>query len=300
MRFLLATALFALSLCAAQDPTVALTFDDLPSADTTDPEAALRMNQGILLALKRFHAPAIGFVNQKMVETLGRKPLRGWQQNLNSLGNHTYAHLDLNSLTVAQFQQEVILGEPSLPTHPRWLRFPFNHAGDTAEKQAAVQAFLATRGYRIAACTIDNEDYEWSRTYDLLLAQHALDDAGRLRAEYLTYTASKIDYYSELHTQIFGRPIPHVMLLHVNQLNADTIQQTLEIFKAKHYRFVTLDIAQSDPAYRTPLPQATAYGPMWGYRWAKALGIKVDGSREPSPPEWVLHRRQVSAQQGMF
>jgi len=57
MLFLLATALFALSLCAAQNPTVALTFDALPSADTTDPEAALRMNQDILLALKRFHAP---------------------------------------------------------------------------------------------------------------------------------------------------------------------------------------------------------------------------------------------------
>ncbi len=88
----------------------------------------------------------------------------------------------------------------------------------------------------------------------LLLAQHALDDAERLRAEYLTYTASKIDYYSDLHIEIFGRPIPHVMLLHVNQLNADTIQQTLEIFKAKHYRFVISDKAQSDPAYRTPLP----------------------------------------------
>ncbi len=291
MRFPLSAALFAISLGAAQDPTVAFTFDDLPSADTTDPDVALRMNQSILLALKRFHVPAIGFVNEKKVETLGRKPLRGWTRNNNSLGNHTYAHLDLNSLTAAQFQQEVIRGERSLPPHHRWLRFPFNHAGDTAEKQAAVQAFLTARGYRIAACTIENEDYEWSRTYDLLLAQHATDGAERLRQEYLSYTASKIDYYSDLQTEVFGRPIPHVMLLHVNRLNADTIQQTLEIFKAKHYRFVTLENAQADPAYRTALPQATAYGPMWGYRWAKALGKKVDGSREPSPPDWVLHRQ---------
>ncbi len=289
MRVPIATVFFSAFLCAAQSRSVALTFDDLPSADTTDPDTALRMNRTILRALKHFHAPSIGFVNEKKVETLGRQPLQGWSQNGNSLGNHAYAHLDLNTLTAEQFQQEVVRGEPSLPPHPRWLRFPFNHSGETAEKQAAVQAFLSTRGYRIAACTIDNEDYEWSRAYDLLLRKHATAQARRLRAEYLIYTASKIDYYSDLHAQVFGRSIPHVMLLHVNQLNAATIAQALEIFKSKRYRFVTLEQAQSDPAYETPLPQATAYGPMWGYRWAKALHVKIDGSREPSPPEWVVH-----------
>ncbi len=89
MRFSLATAFWALSLGDAQGPTIAITFDDLPSVDTTDPDLALGVNQGILLARKRFHAPAIGFVNEKKLETLGRKPLRGWQQNLNFLRNHT-------------------------------------------------------------------------------------------------------------------------------------------------------------------------------------------------------------------
>jgi len=27
---------------------------------------------------------------------------------------------------------------------------------------------------------------------------------------------------------------------------------------------------------------------MWGYRWAKELGVKVDGRIEPQPPAWVL------------
>ena len=26
---------------------------------------------------------------------------------------------------------------------------------------------------------------------------------------------------------------------------------------------------------------------MWGYRWARTLNIKVDGSREPEVPAWV-------------
>jgi len=31
----------------------------------------------------------------------------------------------------------------------------------------------------------------------------------------------------------------------------------------------------------------SSFGPMWGYRWAKALGIKVDGRLEPAFPTWV-------------
>ena len=26
---------------------------------------------------------------------------------------------------------------------------------------------------------------------------------------------------------------------------------------------------------------------MWSYRWAKVLGVKVDGSKEPEPAAWV-------------
>src|SRR5258708_36146858 len=39
-----------------------------------------------------------------------------------------------------------------------------------------------------------------------------------------------------------------------------------ELFEQKHYRFVTLDAALSDPAYNTPdtfVPRFSKYGPMW-------------------------------------
>jgi hypothetical protein len=26
---------------------------------------------------------------------------------------------------------------------------------------------------------------------------------------------------------------------------------------------------------------------MWGYRWARERGVKVDGSLEPEPPKWI-------------
>ncbi len=78
------------------------------------------------------------------------------------------------------------------------------------------------------------------------------------------------------------------MLLHANRLNAELIDKLLQIFEQKHYRFVTLDQAQSDAAYSTP-EVVSKYGEMWGYRWAKQRAVKVNGSLETEPSPWILH-----------
>jgi hypothetical protein len=110
----------------------------------------------------------------------------------------------------------------------------------------------------------------------------------RLQADYLSYTAAEIDYYSRLNDTVFGRRIPDVMLLHANRLNADLMDQVLSIFERKQYRFITLEQAQSDPAYETLDTLVTKFGPMWGYRRAQERGIKVNGRLEPDPPRWIL------------
>lgn len=283
MRF----SLFLLSAisCLAQTRTVALTFDDLPPEDET-------INKRILDALAKHHAWAIAFVNeQKVAVPRGEAMVQDWVTRGLNLGNHTYSHRDLDQMTVDEFKDEVIRGEKTIAQlggRPKYLRFPFNHGGDTKEKHEAVAAFLAERGYRVATCTIDNEDYMFSHAYDAMLAHKDQAAAAKLRAEYLAYTATEIDYYTQLHVRVFGREIPHVMLFHGNRLNAELMDQLLEIFEDKHYRFVTLDAAQSDAAYKTPDTYVTKFGPMWGYRWAAQLGINVDGRLESEPSSWIL------------
>jgi peptidoglycan-N-acetylglucosamine deacetylase len=283
---------------AAQTRTVALTFDDLPVAATKDPAEAQSINRNLLDALKKHHASAIGFVNEKTVEELGRdngkRILEQWVREGLDLGNHTFSHADLNDITLAQFKQEVVTGEGSLRPMltevskiPRYLRFPYNHTGDTKEKHDSVAVFLKQRGYQVAACTIDNEDYLFNAAYIQMLAKKDDASAAKLRAEYLAYTAFEIDYYASLHAKVFGREIPQVMLLHANRLNADVIDKILVILEGKLYRFVSLEAAQSDPAYHVPDTFVTKFGPMWGYRLAKELDIKVDGSSEPEPPSWI-------------
>lgn len=291
---------FLCSICAAsaQSRTVALTFDDLPLAEHDEPAQAESIISTIINSLDKHHAPAIGFVIGKRISDIGKNQgvrlLQRWIDHGYDLGNHSFSHPDFNVLTVEQFEQDVIsneailkplLGKTSKTLH--YFRFPYNHTGDTQAKHDAIARSLKERGYEPAACTIDNEDYVFNRAYLQMLAHKDSAAAERLRQEYLAYTSTEIDYYNGLHKQIFGREIPQVMVLHANQLNADVIDQVLALFEEKQYRFVTLDQAQADPAYQTPDTLAVTGGLMWGYRWAKERGIKVDGSLEKEPAAWI-------------
>ena len=169
----------------AQVRTVAMTVDDLPLASgIPEPELALdikmaeRVNEAIVHAFTRRHIPATGFVIERRAEDLGlpvsRKILKLWTRPGFDLGNHLYSHPDVNALSVDQIEAEVTRGEATFAPllrrtgrNPRFLRFPYNHTGDTLEKHDAIAAFLSAHGYRPAPCTIDNSDYEFNVAYAL-------------------------------------------------------------------------------------------------------------------------------------
>jgi peptidoglycan/xylan/chitin deacetylase (PgdA/CDA1 family) len=282
-----------------------MTVDDLPFASGTssrlsagDAKRAVQVNATILRAFARNRIPATGFVIGQRAEQLGlpvsRKILTAWIQPGFDLGNHLYSHPDINALSVEQVEEEIIRGEAAfsslLGSHsrkPQFLRFPFNHTGDSKQKHDAIAAFLSARGYRLAPCTIDNSDYEFNETYALALARHDRQTAAKLRADYIAYTAQEIDWYTALDKTVFGYEPPHVMLLHDSPLNADTIADILSLFQRRGYTFVTLAEALQDAAYAVPETYITQYGPMWGYRWAQELHVQVDGRGEPDPPAWV-------------
>ncbi len=289
-------ALLLAAAASAQTREVALTFDDLPSAGDVTPAEAEAINRAIVAELGKHRAPAVGFVNEKAGERIGtarwERILNGWLDAGLELGNHTFAHLDLNDLRPEEFERQVILGEAVFArllakrgAKPRYLRFPFNHIGGTEDSRKAAATFLASRGYEIAACTIDTSDYEFSRAYDAALA--AKDAAAaRIEREYLDYTAVQIAYYDKLNAQVLGRTAPHVMLLHANRLNAAVLARILEIFEARAFRFVALEKAQADPAYAIEVA-ANKFGPMWGYRLARTMRVKVNGAAEMEPSEWI-------------
>jgi len=311
MRLSLLGVAAALSLASsldlyAQDRTVAITVDDLPYADGTnadlniaDVSTAEMINRKLLAAFRNRHVPVTGFVIQKRVESLGPTSgltiLKQWIAGGFDLGNHTYSHSDMNSLSTEQIEKEIVQGETTIAPLMKevrkkivFFRFPMNHTGDTKSKHDDIATYLAKRGYELATCTIDTSDFLFNNAYTRMLIKHDDTAAQKLRLEYLAYTKAEIDYYAALNRQVLGYEPPQVMVLHDNRLNGAVIDEILTLFEEKDYRFVSLDVAQSDPAYRLPNTYITKFGPMWGYRWAKELSVKVNGNVEPEPPKWIL------------
>ena len=281
--------------------TVAMTFDDLPLAhsepDETQRAAAAAINRHILAALKRHRAPATGFVTEQRVRALGAgadRLLAGWNRGRYALANHGFAHADANALDLAAIAREITLGETTIDPLARkagrklrFFRFPYNHLGETAEKQAGAMRLLEAHGYQLAAATIDTSDYLFDKAYAKALQVRDGEMQAKIKQAYLDHTATQIGYYADLNRQVLGYEPPAIMLLHINRLNAATLDAQLALFRRAGYRFVSLAEAQTDPAYAQPPRLPTRFGPMWGYRWARDRGVRVNGSMEQEPPAWI-------------
>ena len=307
MRYLL-LFIFVVGLAAsahAQTPsrTIAVTFDDLPYVRMSDAPylpSARTATAKILSTLKKHKVPAVGFVNERQLEYGNDREartalLREWVANGMMLGNHTYSHPDFNQLTVAQFEEEIEKGDvvtrqlmQSRRPYQLYFRHPMTHTGDTLEKKEAIEKFLAARGYKVTPHTIENSDFIFNVPYAQAMEKGDTALMKRVRDAYLDLTFAATEFAEKISPQIFGREIPQLLLIHSNDINADCLDEILQRFEARGYKFVTLDKVMSDPAYETKDTYVNKYGPTWFIRWSKSKGMKLDFSGDPDPPKWVM------------
>jgi peptidoglycan/xylan/chitin deacetylase (PgdA/CDA1 family) len=304
---LLVLMLFAASFAQTKTPPrrMAVTIDDLPYIRIGEVEYlpnASRATKKILSALRKHNAPAIGFVNEghltNSAERNGRIALlRQWVKANLMLGNHTYSHPDFNQLTIEQFEEEIAKGDVvtralmrSREPYQLYFRHPMTHTGDTQEKKEAIEKFLASRGYKVTPHTIENSDFIFNVGYARALQKKDFALARRIRDAYMDLTMGATAFAEKLSPKIFGHEIPQTLLIHVNDINADCLDEMLSRFAARGYRFVSLDEVMSDPAYQTRDTTVTKYGPSWLWRWSRSMGMKIDidTTEDPEPPQWVL------------
>ena len=290
---------------------VAVTFDDLPgvSFPSRDPAALRDHTRKLLSAFREAKVPVVGFVNEGQLFVEGETPalaeqridlLRQWVDGGYELGNHTYSHRDLNTEPLDWFEQDVVRGEPvtrrllaEKKRSLRYFRHPFLHVGLELEKRRAFEAFLAGRGYQVAPVTIDNDEYIYASAYaDALRRGHAAM-ATRLGDDYLRYMESVFAFIEGVSRGLLGREIPQVLLLHASALNADRFPPLAAMMKGRGYRFVTLEEALRDEAYRRP----DTYVGQWGLSWLHHWEITEGRKRSPSSdvPDWVMKAYQAAA-----
>lgn len=240
-------------------PRLAFTFDDLPSHGPLPPgETRLQVAAKIISALHDAHVPpTYGFVNAATLETNPQElaVLQAWRTAGNPLGSHTWSHMNLNQNSLEDFETNITRDEPLLAQLMRrkdwhWFRFPYLAEGDTPAKHDGVRAFLAQRGYKIAAVTMNFDDYQWNDPYARCVAKSDNASIAQLQSTYLDAARANFDFYRGLSQSLYKRDIPYVLLMHIGAFDAEMLPKLLDFYRSRGVKFITLPKAERDRFYR--------------------------------------------------
>ena len=277
-----------------QQKEIAVTFDDLPlNGPRIGSERLRAMTDKLLAGINRHQIPVVGFVNESLLYVPGETDamiaiLKAWPDAGVELANHTFSHLRFKDVTLAEYQDDVVRGDTltrmlmkQKGRQVRYFRHPFLKMGVTRELEQSFENFLAERGYRIAPVTVDTLDWEFNSAYAKSRDQGDAGMAERVSDEYLKYAGLKFDFCEKVSTELFGRRIRHILLLHANELNADNFDGLVKLLKDRGYRFITLEQALEDPVYQ--FPERYKDTADWLLHWSSSKGMKFD----PPPPEFI-------------
>jgi peptidoglycan-N-acetylglucosamine deacetylase len=256
VRWLGMAATLCLHVSEAQQ--IALTFDDLPSHGDLPPgQSRLQVVNSIIATLKAQQLPSTyGFVvgawaNDPSTSSV----LDAWRSAGQLMGNHSWSHSDLNTMSAESFEAEIAQNEAVLEKYMRradwhWFRYPYIHEGDTLEKRRDVRSWLQQHGYRIAHVNMDFEDYLWNSPYARCVARHDEASIAKLHDSYLKAAEQSIDVYRAISRLAYGRDVSYVLLLHVGAFDARMLPDLISLYRSKGFTFVSLPEAIADSAYQ--------------------------------------------------
>jgi peptidoglycan/xylan/chitin deacetylase (PgdA/CDA1 family) len=288
---------------AQPERAIAITVDDLPAgaANIMSAAAITDMTRKLVATLKNANVPAVGFVNERKLyfhwDEVNERiaALSIWLDAGFELGNHTYGHTSLNRVTLKEWEEAVIQGETVtgllLTQHKmtmRYFRHPYLDTGRDLQTRREAEAFLVSRGYRIAPVTMDAWDWMFARIYDDAKKRGDSALEQEVVKSYLAHTTEVFAFYEKFSRDLLGYEPKQILLLHGNNLEADHIGELLELLRKRGYKFVTLANALSDQAYSLPDTYVGEEGTNWIDHWAISLGKPVMHS--PDAPQAMVDR----------
>jgi peptidoglycan/xylan/chitin deacetylase (PgdA/CDA1 family) len=264
---------------------VAVTADDLPSHGAL-PAGMTRAGiaQSYVDTLKAHGVPeAWGFVNAAGIgkDANSEAALDVWRRAGYPLGNHTYSHMGLSQApSLEAWEADARAGEPVLEKHMAgkdWhvLRYPFLDAGGTAARHDGALDWLTKRGYRIADVSLGFDDWAYTDTYARCVAKGDQAAIDGMKAGYFRRVDQQLARAKAMSQRVYGRMIPQVLLTHMGGWSAVTLPEVMKRLDAAGARYVTLEQAQSDAAYRAPSPRSGNGALM--ERHAQDAGIDLSG-----------------------
>jgi len=268
----------------AAAPQFAITMDDFNWRNAVHLTAAER-NRAILEVLKANARKAALFViGRNADDNDGKALLQSWDEARHIIGNHTYSHRSLNSVTSADFEEDIARAEIILKSYKQFqklFRFPALKEGNTAAKRDGVRAFLKSHGYRTGHVTIDNSDWIVDQRLTARLGKDPKADVKPYRDFYLEHMWDRAQYYNSLATKVTGRPVKHTILMHFNLLNGLFLGDLIEMFKGKGWQLIDAEEAFTDPIFRAE-PNTLPAGESIVWSLAKQQGTIAKSLRYPA------------------
>lgn len=277
---------------------LAIGFVSIPPLDRTDnpPKDSDATTRLLIQKLKEYKVPATGFLQGGMISD-GEKlfPVRAniakmWIDAGFEIGLGGFKHIWLHNTPADEYIANIeknelvakqLIGEKGLP--PRYFSYPFLNTGKTSEEKARVESWLASRGYTSVKYTFDNQEWMYSYAYDMARNDNDVNTMKEIREAYLAYMARMFDHYEAYSVELFGRDIPQTMVLTPTRLITDTADEFFGMAAKRGYTFITVEEAQSDPAYKTKEDFKGEAGISWFERWTLAKGSHLRNEPEIDP-----------------
>lgn len=260
-----AILLACLSVTAAHARDIAITLDDLPfiTLSQTSPEQGLAIVTAVNQTLAAHGITATGFVVGNQICRQTRPALDAFVQAGHSIGNHSWSHPDYDTLTARGFRRETRRTHNALTPwlgNTRFYRFPYLREGATAQARQTADDILSDLGYVNVPVTIDNEDWKFNADYVSALAAGDAGGAQDIADSYIAHMQNQTLHFEALAKTGLGREVKHILLLHMNQINADHLHRLLDSYTNEGWTFITVEHAMTDPLYTAPEPYQGARG----------------------------------------
>lgn len=295
-----------------QKSKIAVTMDDLPlqRIDHFENDNLQKIFGKLVKSIKSEHMPVIGFVNEKKLQVNGEYDIRRiillkkWLNAGLDLGNHTFSHPSLHDLSIEKYEEEILKGETitrellnQYKKRLKYFRHPYLQTGRSLEIKKTIEKFLSDHDYTVAPVTIDNAEWIFASAYDKAIDSNKTDVMKQIGTEYINYMKSKIEYWKNQSIALFGRNINQVLLIHANSLNAEYFPELCKMIRSLDYKFVSLDDALKDEAYKSKDTFTGGGGISWIHRWAITQGKKKDFfGDEPRVPNFIMMYAGINAE----
>lgn len=236
--------------CFAEDREIAITIDDLPFVGSgSNTPASLKRTQDRFMAivntLVENKVPATGFAIGGAVAKNEWDLMEAFRNNGLTIGNHTYTHLSLNSISADKYIADIDHADNKLAkvmTEPKYFRYPYLAEGK-GEKKQKVLDYLAAHNYTIAPVTIDSKDYEFNAQLYRIPYRKRAQRIEQFKKRYLAYIWKQTERAEKKASKSDGQPVKQILLIHANLLNSFCLGDIIELYRSHGYKFISLEEA---------------------------------------------------------